>query len=313
MLIQTRTCGICRTDIHIQDGFAYVPHLPHIPGHEPAGVVVEVGKNVTGVSAGQRVVPHLFVTCGYCGYCRAGREAQCSSIKGIIGVTCWGGFAEYFSAPARNVLVIPDNVSFDAGGLVACAAITAVHAFRRARLTVNDAAAVVGAGGIGLIMIQILKSASIRTVAVSRSQKSLDLAKEHGADLAVQMGADDAVDNVRAFTGGEGVQCAFDTVGLASTMKLASKCVARCGQVVVIGEETEFPAIDTVTIAQRELQIIGARNGGLQDAVDSLDMMARGIIQPRIARHYVLDDFNEAINYVRRGEAHGRVIVKVGQ
>src|SRR5262249_28108056 len=101
VLVETRTCGICRTDVHIQDELAYVPSLPHVPGHEPAGIVVGVGERVQGWRSGDRVVPHLFLTCGRCHYCRTGRDAQCADVGGIIGVTMGGGFAEYFKAPAR--------------------------------------------------------------------------------------------------------------------------------------------------------------------------------------------------------------------
>ncbi len=313
ILIETRTCGICRTDIHIQDGLAYVPELPHIPGHEPAGVVFELGSQVNHIQIGQRVIPYLFITCGHCRYCRTGREAQCLNVEDIIGVTSNGGFAEYFSVPARNALIIPDNVSFEAAGLVSCAVITALHAYRRARLMVNDTAVVIGAGGIGLILIQILKSAGIRVIAVSRSPKSLELASEYGADLTLRLGSDDTIEQARAFTGGEGAQCAFDMVGLASTMKTAAGFVTRGGQIVIIGEEVEFPAVDSISIAQRELEIIGSRNGGIQDAIDSLKMMSAGIIQPIIDRHFTLDDFNKAMKYVRSGKAHGRIIINVKQ
>jgi len=85
----------------------------------------------------------------------------------------------------------------------------------------------------------------------------------------------------------------------------------RCGQIIVIGEEAEFPAVDTIAIAQRELQIIGSRNGRLQDAIDAIDMMDRGIMCPPIARHFPLDAVNEAMQYVRGGQAHGRVIITV--
>ena len=87
---------------------------------------------------------------GACRSCRTGQDAQCSSIGGIIGVTVPGGFAEFFKAPARNVLPLPDAVSFESGGLVSCGVITAVHAYRRARLLAHEVAVVIGAGGIGL-------------------------------------------------------------------------------------------------------------------------------------------------------------------
>jgi propanol-preferring alcohol dehydrogenase len=308
-LVETHTCGICRTDIHIQDGLAYVPNLPHIPGHEPAGVVVEVGPGVTDVRPGQRVVPHLFIRAADCCYSRAGQHAQALHLEGILGVTLPGGFAEYFKAPARNLLPLPDAVPFDAGGLTSCAVITAVHAYRKAELQANDSAVVLGAGGIGLILVQLLKAGGVRTAAVSRSARSLELAVQCGADLAARLDAPDAAARVREFSGRDGVDAVFENVGTAATMRAAAEYARRGGRLIVIGEEPEFPAIDTIQIAQRELQIIGSRNGGVQDALDALDLTARGVIRPPIAQRLPLSRFNEAMEHVRHGQAHGRVVI----
>ena len=315
VLVATRTCGLCRTDLHIQDGLAYVPSLPHIPGHEPAGVVVEVGASVTGLSVGQRVVPHLFMAARDCAFIRTGRHAQALHLAGIIGVTAPGGFAEYFKAPARNLLVLPAEVPFDAGGLVACAVITAVHAYRRASLHANDTAVVLGAGGIGQILIQILVGGGVRTIAVSRLAESLKLAEANRAALTVPLAAPDAADRVRAFAGSEydGVDCVFDLVGTAATMQAAEGFVRRAGRIVVIGEEPQYPAIDTIRIAQRELEIVGSRNGSLQDAADSLAMMSAGVIRPPIAQRFPLEDINEALGLLRSGRARGRIVVTVAE
>jgi len=177
VLVETRTCGICRTDLHIQDGLAYVPRLPHIPGHEPAGVVVAVGNDVNEPKVGQAVVPHLFVFDRECCYTRQGLHAQATHLRGILGVSLPGGFAQYFQAPARNLLVVPEGVPFDVAGLTSCAVITAVHAFRKAALGPCDTAVVLGAGGIGLILLQLLRAAGIRTAAVDLLPASLDAAR----------------------------------------------------------------------------------------------------------------------------------------
>lgn len=313
VLVRTQTCGICRTDLHIQDGLAYVPNLPHIPGHEPAGVVVEVGREVAGIKAGQRVVPHLFINSGDCCYTRAGQHAQATHLRGIIGVTLPGGFAEYFTAPARNLLALPDNVPFGAGGLTSCAVITAVHAYRKSGLQVHDTAVVLGAGGIGLMLVQLLKYAGIKTAAVSRSEESLELAVQADADLVLKFGDAQAGDRIREFcqNGRDGVDCVFEMVGRSNTMQAAAEMAARGGRIVVIGEEAEFPSIDTIQIAQRELQIIGSRNGGRQDAIDALEFLSAGIIRPYIAQSFPLEEINEALSLVRNGGVHGRVVVTV--
>lgn len=310
VLIETHACGICRTDIHIQDGLAYVPSLPHILGHEPAGVVVQLGDRVSGIKVGQRVAPHLFITCGHCHYCRTGRDAQCLHVGGILGVTTHGGFAEYFKAPAQNVLPLPDAVPFDIGGLTSCAVITALHAYRRARVRVGDTAVVLGTGGIGQILIQILKHAGARVVGMSRSRRSLELAQEAGADLLLTL-EDEVAGSVIDFSGGLGAACVFECVGIAATMQIAARCIMRGGQIIVIGEEPDFPAIDTIQIAQREIEIIGSRNGSRQDAADAIDWMARGIIRPPIVQRLPLEEINSGLQLVREGSAHGRVVVTI--
>lgn len=311
VLVETHACGICRTDLHLQDGLAYVPQLPHIPGHEPAGVVAEVGSRVSNVAVGQRVVPHLFVTCGSCPNCSRKNEAQCTNLAGVIGVTRPGAFAEYFVAPARNLLPLPEGVSFEAGGLVSCAVITAVHAFRRAGIKTGETGVVVGAGGIGLLLVQLLKSAGARAVVVSRSEQSLLRAAEFGADLVVSAGAADAVEQVRAFTAGQGADRVFECVGTAATMRAAATMAAAGGRIVVIGEEPEFPPIDTIEIAQRELSIVGSRNGTRGDAADALALLAEKSLHVPIALEVPLEEINRAFELMRSGQVHGRVVVRL--
>lgn len=310
VLIETRTCGICRTDVHIQDGLAYIPQLPHIPGHEPAGVVSEVGERVVDVKPGDRVVPYLFMKCGCCRNCQTGRDAQCVNVRGILGVTAHGGFAEYFKAPAANLLVLPPEVPFDVGGLTSCAIVTAVHAFRRSGLSLGDCAVVVGVGGIGQILVQILKHAGVRVAALNRSHEGARLAEAAGADLSLQF-TPDAPARIVDFAGGYGVTCAFECVGLAATMKTSADCIQRGGRIVVIGEEAEHPAIDTIQIAQRELEIIGSRNGARQDAADAIAWISQGVIRPTIAKRLPLEQINDGLQIVRDGAAHGRVVVVV--
>src|SRR5439155_19830273 len=118
-------------------------------------------------------------------------------------------------------------------------------------------------------------------------------------------------DQVRAFSGPDqdGVEVVFELVGRAESMKAAASFVRRGGQIIVLGEEAEFPAIDTIQIAQRELRIVGSRNGGMQDTRDALDWIARGVIRPVIAARFPLEKINEALQVVRSGQAQGRVIV----
>jgi propanol-preferring alcohol dehydrogenase len=300
-MVRTVGCGICRTDVHITDGLAYRPSLPHILGHEPAGTIVAIGPEVSGWAVGDRVLPYLFDACGRCAACKSGNEAQCENLAGILGVTRNGGFAEFFCVPAANLLRVPDNVDLASAGLVSCAAVTAVRATHRAALSPGDKVAVVGAGAIGLMIIQILVAAGHDVHVVNRSEEGRKAGLADGATSAM---APDAL-------AGEGTfDRVFDLVGTAATMAVAGKLVRRMGRIVVIGEEPEFPAIDTIAIAQREIEIVGSRNGGRADAREALDLLAQGVIRPHIARRIPLSHLNDALDDMRAGKVHGRIVVE---
>jgi len=148
-------------------------------------------------------------------------------------------------------------------------------------------------------------------VVTGRSRETLETAIRLGANLSVQAKSPEATQRIKQFSGTDGVQCVFDCVGTAETMKESSTFAMRGGQIIVIGEEAEFPEIDTIQIAQRELEIIGSRNGSKQDTADSLAMMEQGLIKPPIVKEFPLEMIQEAMDFVRSGKAHGRVVITV--
>jgi 2-desacetyl-2-hydroxyethyl bacteriochlorophyllide A dehydrogenase len=300
VLIESHTSGICGTDLHILAGHGYVPALPHILGHEPAGVVVEIGRDVTTHRPGDRVVPHLFFSCNECVYCRSGRTQQCANIRGILGVLCPGAFTEYFKTPAENLFTLPGEIPFDAGGLIADAVVTGLHAVRRAALKLGDSAIVLGAGGVGQIIIQLLSASGVQVIAVDRAPEKLRLAREMGASAAFDP------ENV---TGGV-AQCVFNCVGTPASMRVAANAVVRCGKIVVIGEEPGGSPLETTEIAQRELEIIGSRNGTRLDMADAVRLVAAGTVRPYVAARFPLERINDAFSHVRQG-ALGRVVVVI--
>ena len=310
VLVETRTSGICGTDLHILAGAAYVPKLPHILGHEPAGVVVRVGRAVRNLTPGTRVVPYLFFNCHDCYYCRVGRHQQCLHLGGILGVMCHGGFAEYFKAPAGNLFRLPDNVPFDIGGLIADAVVTAVHAARRAGLYAGQSAIVLGAGGVGLSLIQVLVNAGVRVVAIDRVQAKLGLARHFGATWTYPFAVEQVDAAIHDLADSDGVAAVFDCVGSTPSLAAACRWVRNGGRVVVIGESGQPPAITSTEIAQRELEIIGSRNGARQDFVEAIRLVQCGAVRPPIAARFPLEDINAALGLVR-SDPLGRVVVVV--
>lgn len=304
VLIRTAGCGICRTDLHMMHGSGYRPALPHVLGHEPAGMVEALGEGVTGIKVGSRAAVYLFQSCDECEACTHGSHAQCANVSGILGITRNGGFAEYFLAPAANILSVPTGLDLATAGLVSCAAVTAVRAVDRAALMPGHRVAVIGAGGIGVLVIQLLSARGLEVHAITRSSEGQRASLDAGATAAIHPDAAEA-----------GMAChrVFDLVGTAATMALAARILTRQGRIVVIGEEPEFPAIDTIAIAQREIEIVGTRNGGRGDAARAMALMADGVLRPVIAERIGLNDINGAIDRMQAGQTQGRIVVEFPQ
>jgi D-arabinose 1-dehydrogenase-like Zn-dependent alcohol dehydrogenase len=290
------------------EGNGYVPRLPHILGHEPAGAIAAVGAEVTNVAVGDRVVPSLFFTCEECYYCRVGRHQQCVRLKGVLGVLCHGAFAEYFKVPARNAFRLPEAISFEEGGIIADAVVTSVHAAKRGALTPGASAVVIGAGGVGLCLAQVLRIAGVRVAVVDVDRSKLMLAERFSIPAGFL--AKDAVPEIATWGGADGVQCVFDCVGSVQSLADACRLVMSGGRVVVVGEQEHFVPATSTEIAQRELEIIGSRNGTRQDLVEAIRLVERGLVRPPIAARFPLEDINHAMQRVREGAA-GRVVVEV--
>lgn len=298
VLLRTLACGICRTDLHVSCGVAYHPDLPHIPGHEPAGEIVEIGKGVTGWAIGDRAVPYLFEY-------SAEKDAKTDATKmelSVLGVTRNGAFAEYFLARAENLVRIPDGVPPEFAGLASCAGVTAIHAIDRACIARNERLAIIGAGGIGALIIQILRPQSIHVTAIDLRRENLELAKSEGADEALLV--QDVLDTPElAF------DRVIDMVGNSKSTSLAEWIVRDKGRIVIVGEESQSVDIDTATIAQRELEIVGSRNGSMADVAKALELMSQGILVPRIDQVIKLDDVNVALDTMANGKSNGRFVI----
>jgi D-arabinose 1-dehydrogenase-like Zn-dependent alcohol dehydrogenase len=163
---------------------------------------------------------------------------------------------------------------------------------------------------VGQILIQLLHASGVRVIALDRFAEKLRLAREMGASLALNVQDQQTEGDIRNFSSNDGVQCAFNCVGSSQSMKECARYVSRGGRIVVIGEEPEFPSIDTTEIAQRELEIIGSRNGTRQDLTEALQLLAAGVVKPYVAARFPLPEVNAAFDCMR-SQALGRVVVVV--
>jgi len=310
VLVQTKACGICGTDLHMLDGWGYTPALPFVMGHEPAGVVAKVGRGVTGFAPGDRVVPNIFYSCGDCAYCRTNRETQCLNLGGILGVLQhWGGYGEYFVVPARQLFHLPENIPFAEGAVIADAVVTAVHAVQRGRVTPGETVAIVGVGGCGSAALQVAAQYGATVIGLDVTDEKRQRALVLGAHAAANLSDAPLPDAVRGLTGGLGADVIIDTVGSAETIQQAASALARGGRLVVLGYTQERPALDPRQIAVNELEIIGTRSGGRQCTVDAIRAVAHPSWKPIVTDSFPIAQANEALAHLREGRALGRVVL----
>jgi len=313
VLIATKACGICGTDLHIIEGTGYKPKLPHILGHEPAGVVAKLGPGVTKLNAGDRVVPNIFFTCGECFFCRTNRETLCTNFKGALGVGINGGYAEYFKAPAKNLFILPDKIGFEEGSVIADAVVTSVHAVRRrAQVKADDVVVVIGIGGVGQSVIQIAKHAGARVFGVARRPQRAAVGTKFGADAMINSSTEDVGKTVSDLTNGWGADIVLDNVGSRETLMQALAAVHRGGKIVMIGETDDTIPLSTFKLCVGELDILGSRSGGRQDTVEAIQLVESGVVTPFASDSFPLEKINDALDAIRQGKVMGRAVVTIG-
>ena len=240
VLVEVRAAGICGSDIHMDEwvgqGYDWM-HLPLIMGHEFAGRVVEIDKNVRDVQINDRVsvTPHIY--CGTCHFCKAGRFNLCLNRALKIGFTRDGGFAEYISVPAECTYKLPSNVSYEMGAIVEPFCV-ALHGIEVARPEPGDVVAILGAGPIGLLAVQISRIVGaniIMIIGLGRDEERLTVAKEFGAVEAVNAQKDDPITVAKNLTHGLGVNIVYELSGSPAAFKQGLKMLRRGGRMVLIG------------------------------------------------------------------------------
>ncbi|MFI5419424.1 MAG: alcohol dehydrogenase catalytic domain-containing protein [Nitrososphaerales archaeon] len=312
VLVATKACGICGTDLHIIDGTGYKPKLPHILGHEPAGVVAKIGQGVTKFKLGDRVVPNIFFTCGECFFCRINRETMCTNFKGALGVGINGGYAEYFKAPAKNLFILPDKIGFNEGSVIADAVVTSVHAVRRrAVVKADDVVVVIGLGGVGQSVIQIAKHSGAKVYGVARRAQRVQVGEKFGADHIINSSVEDVGQAVNALTNGNGADIVIDNVGTHQTLMQALSAVHRGGRIVMVGETEDTIPLSTFKLCVNELDVLGSRSGGRQDTVEAIQLVESGVVTPFASDVFPLEQINEAFDSIKQGKIMGRAVISL--
>lgn len=309
VLVRVRAAALNHVDLWARTAYP-IAAFPHILGTDAAGEIVELGHGVEQLHIGDRVVVYPGLTCGHCDACLAGEESACVEF-GIFGVKSDGAFAELAVVPAQNVLHLPTNVPFEVGAAFPVVYLTSWHALvTRAGLRAGETVLIHGAGsGTGTAAIQIAKLCGAKVIATSREARKLERAKELGADEVVNNQSADWPDQVRAITGGRGVELALDFIG-PPTFGGSLACLAKRGRVVSFGATVGSDiAFDLRLLYSRQLSIIGSMLGNRAELALLLRLLSEGKLQPVIDRTFPLSQARQAEELLEKGDLFGKIVL----
>ena len=290
--VRVTAAGLCGTDYRIWTGDRAVAY-PRVMGHEFVGRVAALGSDVTTLAVGDRVVIEPNYSCGRCPLCREGNRNLCFE-RTAIGIDVDGGFAEEVTVPARCGWRIPDGVD-DMHALLTEPLAVVVRAVGRGEPRTGTTAAVVGAGSLGLLALQVLRARGARVIVVARTPTRLPLARELGAD-AIHLAADGPLEAAaRRFSGREGVDLVVETAGTPEAVNAALELVRPGGRVVLTGLPHEPTPVAFFSVVRREVTIVGSMI--YQDEFpEALRLVAEGHVRttPLVTHRFPLADVGAA-------------------
>jgi propanol-preferring alcohol dehydrogenase len=308
LVVKLVASGVCHTDLHAADGdWPVKPALPFIPGHEGAGVVAAIGAGVTDFKEGDPVgVPWLHDACGRCEYCVSGWETLCERQRNT-GYGVNGCYAEYVLASAAYVGRLPDNPDYVALAPILCAGVTTYKGLKETEARPGQWVAIFGVGGLGHLAVQYAKAMGLMVVAADIGAEKLSLARGLGADATVDVSAPDAVDRLRAITGG-GAHGVLVTAVSTSAFGQAIACCRRGGTVSLVGlPPGEFPT-PIFDVVLKRITVRGSIVGNRQDLAEAIAFAAAGKVKATVASE-PLEAVNDVLQRLKAGRVQGRIVL----
>ena len=281
VLVRVAACGICGSDVHGYDGSSGRRIPPIVMGHEAAGRIAATGSGVTGFAVGERVTFDSTIYCGTCRYCHRGEVNLCDN-RQVLGVSCGdyrraGAFAEFVAVPSRVVYHLPDNLSFGEAAMLEAMSV-AIHAVSLAQVSANSTALVVGAGMIGLLIVQVLRATGCSHILVTDIDSSrLALAQEVGAHATLSAKLEVAP-QVQKLTGGPGVDVAMEAVGEGESVQASIASVRKGGTVVLVGNIAPEVTLPLQKVVTRQIRLQGSC-ASAGEYPRAIELLSAGVIQ----------------------------------
>lgn len=315
VVVKVAATGMCRSDWHAWAGHDSDVTFPHVPGHELAGIITEVGPEVTRFTVGDRVTVPFISGCGACEWCASGNATVCPN-QVQPGFDYWGSFAEYvvLHAADANVITLPDSVDFATAASLGCRFATSYRALvGRARVRPGEWVTVIGAGGVGLSAVMIAKALGANVIAVDRNAEALAVATELGADRTLVADGRDIPAAIAELTGG-GSHVAVDAVGSEQTASDGILGLRRQGRHVQVGllpPIAGHPRIPMARAIAWELDVLGSHGMAAVDYPEMLALIEQGRLEPQrlIERTIGLDELAELLPVFDRARVAGMTIV----
>jgi NADPH:quinone reductase-like Zn-dependent oxidoreductase len=314
VLVRVKACALNHLDIWVRQGNpAYPMPLPHVSGSDVSGVVERAGSHVEGVTIGQRVFLSPGMSCWRCDQCLAGRDNLCRSY-GLLGAIVHGGYAEYVKVPFRNVLPMPENLSFEQAAAFPLVSVTAAHMlFALAQLQHGETVLVMGAGsGVGMMAVQMAKLAGARVLTTVGSDEKIPKAVVLGADAVIHHGREKVAERVKLLTEGRGVDVVIEHIG----PEVWDSCLAsltRGGRLITCGATTGGDVkLNLRYVFSRQLTIKGSYMGTRAELVRVADLMGQGRLIAVIDRTFPLKEARAAQELMLSRRFFGKIVLTVG-
>jgi 2-desacetyl-2-hydroxyethyl bacteriochlorophyllide A dehydrogenase len=313
VLVRVKACALNHLDIWTREGNpAYPLVLPHIVGSDVAGTVEQIGSQVEGFTAGQRVCVSPGLSCWRCNACLAGRDNFCRSY-GLLGAVVHGGYAEYVKVPFRNLLPIPDHISFEQAAAFPLVSVTASHMlFALAGLQQGETVLVMGAGsGVGMMAVQMAKLAGAHVITTVGSEEKVPKAKNLGADAVINHSKEKVAERVKALTERHGVDVVIEHIG-PDVWDSCLESLAKGGRLITCGATTGGDVkLNLRYMYARQLTIKGAFMGTRAELVKAAELVRQGRLIPVIDRTFPLQEARQAQDLMLQRQFLGKIVLTV--
>jgi propanol-preferring alcohol dehydrogenase len=329
VLVKVTAVGVCHSDLHLWEGgydlgdgsFMKVTDrgvkYPVTPGHEIVGIVDKLGNSVEGFSVGDKVLVYPWIGCGTCPACRVGNENLCDTPRSL-GVFQNGGYAEYVLIPHSKHLAKVSGIDLEATASLACSGLTAYTAIKKANMNLPEYLVIVGAGGLGLMGVQIAKAITkAKIICVDLDDAKLVKAKEMGADFivntnvigSVTTGSGNAAQKILSICNNKGADSVVDFVNAPQTVKMGLAVLRKRGNLILVGLFGGSVALPLVTVPLKAITIQGAYTGNYNDMVELLELAKKGTINPIVSKRYSLDEATVALEDLKQRKIIGRAVI----